>query len=108
MLSTQERTAINAFGRRVRKLLGGQFVRGLLFGSKARGDFREGSDIDIFVLIRKQSPASLGKVAKAANDVWYDYDIDLSFVLYDLYEEKRNLEIESPFFRAVYAEGIRI
>ena len=108
MLSKQERSAINAFARRVRKSLRRQFVRAFLFGSKARGNFHEGSDIDIFVLVRRQTPTSVGKVSTAANDVWYDYDVDLSPVVYDLYEEKRNLEIGSPFFKVVYLEGIRI
>jgi predicted nucleotidyltransferase len=107
-LKPEERRAINAFSRRLKKALGKQLVSVLLFGSKARGESRRDSDIDVFVLIRRQTVSSLSKVAEVASDVWWDYDVEISPVTYDLFEEERNLEIGSPFFDSVYREGLPI
>jgi predicted nucleotidyltransferase len=107
-LKPNERKAINAFSRRLKKALGKQLVSVLLFGSKARGDSNWDSDVDIFVLIRKQTVASLSKVAKVASDIWWDYDVLLSTVTYDLEEEEKNTALGSFFFQAVKNEGIRI
>jgi len=103
-----ERKAINAFSRRLKRALGNQLVSLLLFGSKARGDSTGDSDIDIFVLIRKQTVFSLSKVAKVSSDIWWDYDVLLSTVTYDLEEEEKNLAIGSFFFETVKNEGIKL
>lgn len=107
-LRASERTAINAFSRRLKRALGKRLVRLLLFGSKAKGTARRDSDIDIFVLLKKNSLSAVNKVGKIANDVYWDYDVDLSPVTYDLYEEKMNQSIGSPFFLAVYRYGVKI
>ena len=107
-LRDNERTAINAFSRRLKRALGKKLVRLLLYGSKARGTARKDSDIDIFVLVNKNSSRVMSKVGKIADDVYWDYDVDLSPVTYDLYEEKVNKSIGSPYFLAVYRYGVRI
>lgn len=107
-LNPKERKAINAFSRRLRKALGKQLLSVKLFGSKARGDSGRDSDIDVFVLIRRQSISSLSKVAKVTSDVWWDYDVLLSPVLYDLDEREKNVQMGSFFFRAVEKEGVEI
>ncbi|MBI5473986.1 MAG: nucleotidyltransferase domain-containing protein [Ignavibacteriae bacterium] len=88
--------------------MGKKLVRLLLYGSKARGTARKDSDIDIFVLVEKNSGKASSKVSAIADDVYWDYGVDLSPVTYDLYEEKVNKSIGSPFFLAVYRYGVRI
>lgn len=103
-----ERKAINAFSRRLKKALGRQLVSMKLFGSKARGDSKWNSDVHIFILIRKQTVTALSKVAKVASDIWWDYDVLLSTVTYDLEEQEKNTAMGSFFFEAIKNEGIRI
>lgn len=107
-LKPNERKAINAFSRRLKKALGKQLVSVKLFGSKARGDSGRDSDIDLFVLIRNQTVSTLSKVAKVTSDVWWDYDVLLSPVMYDLEEQEKNIQMGSFFFRAVENEGVEI
>ena len=107
-LKPNERKAISAFSRRLKKALGKELVSVLLFGSKARGDSWRDSDVDIFVLIRKQTVSALRKVAKVTSDIWWEYDVLLSTVTYDLEEEEKNVAMGSFFFQAVKNEGVRI
>ena len=103
-----EKTAIRSFSRRVRKLLGKQLVDIKLYGSKAREQYRKNSDIDIFVLLRKKSYAKSSKISKASVDVFDKYDILLSTVVFDLFEEKINKQLRSPYFESIEKEGIKI
>ncbi len=103
-----ERTAIIAFSRRLKRAMGKKLVRLLLYGSKVRGTARKDSDIDIFVLVNNNSSKAMSKIAEITDDVYWDYDVDLSPVTYDLYEEKVNKSIGSPFFLAVYRYGVKI
>ena len=68
-LKPNERKAINAFSRRLKKVLGKQLVSVLLFGSKARGDSRRESDIDVFVLVKTKSSRVNELVARITSDV---------------------------------------
>lgn len=105
-LRPDERKAINAFSRRLKKALGKQLVSVLLFGSKARGESHKESDLDIFVLVKRASLQVDDKVAGITADAWEQYDVALSPVIYSVYEQERNLQMHSFFFEAVQAEGV--
>ncbi|MER3524597.1 MAG: hypothetical protein C4326_11185 [Ignavibacteria bacterium] len=107
-LDPRERKAINAFSRRLRKVLGKQVVSVLLFGSKARGDFHKDSDTDIFILLRSKKNNADDKIAQVTAEILDDYDIVLSPVSYDRREREMNLAMHSFFFEAVMKEGIPI
>jgi predicted nucleotidyltransferase len=107
-LPANERQAINAFSRRLKKLLGKQLVSILLFGSKARGDFKKDSDTDIFILVRNKMNDVNDKIAQVTADVLDDYGILLSPVSYDLHEAEMNMKMHSFFFEDVEREGVPI
>lgn len=50
----------------VRKQHGNAVLRMLLFGSRARGDWREDSDVDVLVIVQDTAVARKGKIAKLA------------------------------------------
>lgn len=103
-----EKTAIRFFSRKIKKSLGSQLVDVKLYGSKAREKYRKNSDIDIFILIKKNSYIKSSKVSQAEMDVFEKYDIILSPVIFDLFEEKINKQLRSPYFESVNREGIKI
>ena len=51
-LSPREREVVAEFARRSRDHFGPRLVRVLLYGSRARGDVDEDSDIDVLVVLR--------------------------------------------------------
>lgn len=77
-LTAQEEKAIVAFKERVLKLFGDQIVGFRLFGSRARGEGNEESDIDVLVLL-KEAPASVrGQVFEISADIFLEFEIDIS------------------------------
>lgn len=105
-LNDREKKIIESFVKELKEKLGDNIVSIRLFGSKARGDFREGSDIDIFILVKKKTL----KVRDAITEIEVNYDIDynlpISTVLYSLFEYKKNKELGSFFFENVEKEGV--
>lgn len=101
-----EKQAIQVFSQRVRDALGPELVSILLFGSKARGDYHGESDIDVFILVRNETPASHPTIAQITADILNEFEILISPVSYSLFEQQRNMELGSFFFEALEKEGI--
>ncbi|MBI3195153.1 MAG: nucleotidyltransferase domain-containing protein [Ignavibacteriae bacterium] len=107
-LKPNERKAIKEFSKRVKEELGDEHISTFLFGSILTSKYNKDSDIDIFILVRKQTNTVLKIIAGAASDMWWKYEAFLSPVMYDEYEQERNLEMRSPFFVSLYKTGIKI
>lgn len=104
-LNKKEEEVMAAFAKELREKLPGQVVSIQLFGSKVRGDFTEDSDIDIFVLVKKRKGIK-DKVRDIAADYFFETNIPLAPVVYNLSEYRRNKELGSFFFESVEREGI--
>jgi predicted nucleotidyltransferase len=91
----------------VEKLYGDRLVQMVVFGSQARGDAVEGSDIDILVVLK--GPVTPGKeIARtgegtAALSLKYNIVISCTFVSSDRYETER-----SPLLMNVRREGVAL
>jgi len=86
---------MNYLNDREKKIIG-FFVKEL---KELKEDFREGSDIDIFILVKKKTL----KVRDVITEIEVNYDIDynlpISTVLYSLFEYKKNKELGSFFLK---------
>lgn len=58
-LNNQEKKVIESFVKELRKRLGNNIISIRLFGSKVKGDFKEDSDIDIFILVKEKREAKI-------------------------------------------------
>ena len=74
-LTAGERQAINAFLCRLRERFPGEILQVTIFGSKARGDSRPWSDIDILTVVREESWPLRGEISTLAADVSLEYDV---------------------------------
>lgn len=72
------------FSRQVKRILGNKLSKVILYGSYARGDFRENSDIDIMVLTTLTDD-EIEKIENRIFDLAFDfemeYGIDISVIL---------------------------
>ena len=102
--------AIQAFVNEVNNLLGDRVKKIVLYGSYARGDFNEGSDIDIMVLTDLTDEEIIeyrDNISNIAYDIEEenDFDIYLSPLLKNL--NKFNYWLEAlPFYMNVQKEGV--
>jgi uncharacterized protein len=55
-----------------------QVERAVLYGSRAKGTFKPGSDIDLTLVGKHLNPQLLGQIADALDDLLLPYMIDLS------------------------------
>jgi len=87
-LNNKEKKVIESFVKELRKKLSDNIVSIRLFGSKARGDFKKDSDIDIFVLVKEKREVR-DKISDIAADYFFETNIPLSPVVYSLFEYKK-------------------
>jgi len=66
VLKGNDRLAVEAFRRAVRSALGPEVMEIKLFGSKARGTDSPDSDIDVFIIVRRRSPAIVDQIIDLA------------------------------------------
>lgn len=97
-----------AFGERVRELVCDAVI--ILYGSGARGDMEEFSDIDIYVEIPDGSDIDSlrKKVSDIAWEIGFENDKIIQTVVYlkgDVWNTPRR---SSPFIKAVHSEGIAL
>lgn len=80
----------------------------IAYGSRIRGDFREDSDFDVFVLVDKKSVALKNKII----DVFYNHEmssgIPFSVAIFPQEEFDFNEAMGSPFITSIKEEGIVI
>jgi len=82
----------------------GEPLQVILFGSQARGDATEESDVDVVVLVPDLGKQTLDTVLEAAWEVGFEAGKVISVVPVT-FEEMDHLS-SSPFFQAVQREGI--
>ena len=74
--ATEKRKKIfSTFVGELKKLYGADLKKVILYGSYARGDFRDNSDIDIIILLNFDEE-TLQKHKKALSDLTYDFEME--------------------------------
>jgi predicted nucleotidyltransferase len=108
-LSDVERAALHELVERLRGRFGPRIVKLALFGSRARGDFHEESDIDVAVVLRDPvTPAERSEVVRLAAEIAVDAPtfVDLSPRVLSEDEHRRLLRDEWRLAEDIEREGI--
>lgn len=96
--------AIDEFARRALKRYKNEIDSIILFGSVARGEAREDSDIDILVVWKGDEAEGWRSMTGLAFDVLLDVEEYISVKVLDL----EDLKAENPFIKNVMKEGVKI
>lgn len=101
---------IYEFAREVQDILGPKLSQILLFGSYARGDFTEHSDIDVMILVRL-SDDEIRIIRNTISDCAFEYlmkyKVDISPVIIN--DAHFNYWVDSlPFYKNVKEEGVEL
>lgn len=102
-------TILSEVFERTRELFGNSLVNCYLYGSYARGDFDEESDVDILLTVDSSDDdirAHNKSLAKIDSDLSLDHNVTVSITVKPFEHFTRYAEI-SPFYRNVISEGIR-
>ncbi len=103
---------LEAFSKSSRKHFGDELEEIILFGSYARGDFDEESDVDIAIIMKipHESENKFNKqIVEIMSDLYEDYGYSTVLspivISMDFFEKWKH---DLPFYRNVDREGVRI
>ena len=100
--------AINKFVEESKKILGKRIKKIILYGSYARGDYNNSSDIDILVLTdykQTQFYATLKKLSSMTYDIELDYNVILVPLIDNINNYNDEID-EIPFYMNIQKEGV--
>lgn len=107
-MTTKIENILKIFAKKVSELYGDDLVKVVLYGSYARGDNRENSDIDIMVLVRASDDVikeKMNEIYDFAFDIEMDTGIDISPVVKN--EEQYNYWLDTlPYYKNIQNEGV--
>lgn len=109
-LPTKINSIVDEFVKGVNQILGNRVKKVILYGSYARGDYNESSDIDIMILTDLTDNEIIeyrDKIWDYAYDIEFDnnFDVQLSPLVKNI--DKFNYWLEAlPFYMNVQREGV--
>ena len=98
------------FAKNVRKLLGDSLDSVIVYGSYARGDYSESSDIDVMLLVSLEDE-EIKRIANQISDLAFDfmmkYGVDISPIITNT--DHFNYWADNlPYYRNVRDEGVKL
>ena len=102
------RVIVYQFSEDVKRILGDKLTKIIVYGSYARGDYRENSDVDIMILT-KLSEEEIRAIKNDIYDLAFEVEmrtgIELSPIIKN--EEQYEYWVDTlPFYRNVRDEGV--
>jgi len=98
------------FAVQVKRLLVDKLSKVILYGSYARGDYRENSDVDVMLLV-KLSDAEIKKIAPKVYDLAFDTELEKGIHISVVIKNEEQFEYWEdtlPFYQNVRREGVEI
>ena len=109
-MTTNITEIMQQFADRVRGLLGNTLDSVIVYGSYARGDYSELSDIDVMILVIL-TEEKIKKISDEISDMAFEYlmkfGVDISPVITNI--DHFNYWVDNlPYYRNVRDEGVRL
>lgn len=98
------------FAVQLKKLLGTKLTKVILYGSYARGDYRENSDVDIMILTT-MSEDEIRKTANAIYDIAFDIELEKGIHISAVIKNENQYAYwvdTLPFYKNIQKEGLEI
>ena len=107
-LTLVEQQAATEFANKVYHEFGDQVESILLFGSRARGDAAEDSDMDLLVILSDTEPSLVRAIRYLAVDVWLKYGIYLSTRVWSHAHWQKLEEMQTFLYCNIRRDGIKL
>lgn len=109
-LTSNEQAALMALVDRLRQRYGNDLLRVVLFGSKARGDFDEESDLDVLIVVRRLDDywRHWNEIIKTTYDLELTHNLVFSFIIKDEQEYAQMRQWNLLLNRNIEQDGIEL
>ncbi len=109
-MNEKDRELILDFKKRLPSEITSHFRHLVIFGSRARGQSSEDSDLDLLVLVDEKTPEIEKKLEDIAYAVMWDNDFKpiISLKVFSDLQYKNALNKELSFYRNIEHEGITL
>lgn len=109
-MPSQIKNILQEFYSRIKEIFGNELSAIIVYGSYARGDYTDSSDVDVMILVKVseiQIRDYTDAVADCAFDILMKYGVDISPIVKNekhFYDWADNL----PYYRNVRDEGVMV
>jgi len=104
--SSRTLAALGEYVRRVSTDLADAVVSITLYGSQARGEAGTESDIDLFIVVKRDTPALREALADIAWRVQFEHGIVISDIIRNLSQLRLMQAHRFPYYQSIEREGI--
>ena len=106
-MDNKVKTIVAEFRQRLQQLYGDRLEQVILFGSQARGDAVEGSDIDVMIVLKGDVNVGdeISRTSQLCSDLSLAYDVALSRIFTSA---ERFAQGRSPLLLNVHREGVLV
>lgn len=104
-MTENEKLAIKEFTNNLHQMHPNYIEKIILFGSKARGDDKEGSDTDILVIIKNASIELKNTITDMAYDIILKYGVNIETIIFNSEEWSKFTKNPTSFAYCVLNEG---
>jgi predicted nucleotidyltransferase len=108
VLKKRESKAVDEFVSLVVQRMSGRVMELTLFGSRARGDYRRNSDIDVLVLINRESLKNWEIIQSLSAFVSLKFDVILSALVMDSKRYETHSQLRTLLFKNISQDGITL
>ncbi len=107
-LSEKEESALGWFRRKLQETFPGRLVQMKMYGSRARGNARKDSDIDVLVVVSTGDWHVADVVYGIATEVFLETGVCVSPKVINRKQYRRLSRIGAPFLKNVVREGVAV
>lgn len=109
-MKQEMRTLLEKYVEEIKKIYGLHLKSVILYGSYARGDFKEDSDIDIMILV-DISDLELKQYFEKLSDMTFDFNMDYNLEINPIAKNEEHFKkwiSNYPFYANVNNEGVNL
>ncbi|MGE0825352.1 MAG: nucleotidyltransferase domain-containing protein [Candidatus Binatia bacterium] len=105
-LTPTEQHALQRFKTVLESMLADNLMFLRLFGSRAREEGTEESDLDVLIVLQEKSRALCRRIVAEALEIDLAYDTNLAPTILSVEEYQQNRDCHTPFYRNVERESL--
>jgi len=105
-LTKEQKAAVFSYLRLLQKKYGDKIEQVVLFGSVARGEFDEESDVDIMVVLKNGSRKLRDEISMASFDLILKNNVILSPMVMDRKTYEWHKKYRDPLYNSIKRDGI--